>query len=71
MTYAEAIRMAGGVPVMRGTTEETGFKLTPEMLSNAITPRTKAVILTNPSNPTGMVYDREELQALAECDPAL
>ena len=56
VTYAEAIVE---------TTEETGFKLTPEMLSNAITPRTKAVILTNPSNPTGMVYDREELQALA------
>ena len=65
VTYAEAIRMAGGVPVIVETTETTGFKLTPEMLSDAITPRTKAVILTNPSNPTGMVYDREELQALA------
>lgn len=65
VTYAEAIRMAGGIPVIIHTTEETGFKLTAEMLSAAITPRTKAVILTNPSNPTGMVYSREELQALA------
>ena len=65
VTYAEAIRMAGGIPVIVETKEETGFKLTPEMLSNAISPRTKAVILTNPSNPTGMVYDRDELQALA------
>ena len=55
VTYAEAIRMAGGVPIIVETTEETGFKLTPEMLSNAITPRSKAVMLTNPSNPTGMV----------------
>ena len=65
VTYAEAIRMAGGIPVIVRTTEETGFKLTAEMLAAAITPRTKAVILTNPSNPTGMVYSREELQALA------
>lgn len=65
VTYAEAIRMAGGVPIIVETTEETGFKLTPDMLSNAITPRSKAVMLTNPSNPTGMVYSREELQALA------
>lgn len=65
VTYEEAIRMAGGVPYVVETTEATNFKLTPEMLSAAITPRTKAVILTNPSNPTGMVYTREELQALA------
>ena len=65
VTSAEAIRMAGGVPIIVETTEETGFKLTPEMLSSAITPRSKAVILTNPSNPTGMVYSREELQGLA------
>ena len=66
VTYAEAIRMAGGVPVIIDTTEETGFKLTAEMLEKAITTRTKALILTNPSNPTGMVYSREELLPLAE-----
>ena len=65
VTYAEAIRMSGGVPVIINTTEETGFKLTPSMLENAISPRSKAVILTNPSNPTGMVYSKEELQAIA------
>ena len=65
VTYAEAIRMAGGVPMIVETTEETDFKMTPEMLEGAITPRTKAVLLTNPSNPTGMVYSRDELQALA------
>lgn len=66
VTYAEAIRMAGGVPAIVETTEATGFKLTPEMLAGAITTRTKAIILTNPSNPTGMVYSREELEALAK-----
>jgi aspartate aminotransferase len=66
VTYAEAIRMAGGVPVIVETTEETGFKMTAEMLSSAITPNTKCLILTNPSNPTGMVYDREELSRLAQ-----
>ena len=66
VTYAEAIRMTGAVPVIVETTEETRFKLTPAMLEGAITPRTKCLILTNPSNPTGMVYSREELTALAQ-----
>lgn len=66
VTYAEAIRMAGGIPVIIQTTEETNFKLNTELLSSAITPRTKAIILTNPSNPTGMLYSKEELQALAD-----
>ena len=65
VTYAEAIRMAGADPVIVETTEETGFKMTADMLAAAITPKTKGVILTNPSNPTGMVYDREELTELA------
>lgn len=66
VTYAEAIRMAGAVPVIVETSEETGFKMTAKMLENAITDKTKCLILTNPSNPTGMVYHREELTALAE-----
>ena len=65
VTYEEAIRMAGATPVIVETTEETRFKMTSAMLEAAITPKTKAVILTNPSNPTGMVYNREELEALA------
>lgn len=66
VSYVEAIRMAGAVPVIVSTTEETRFKLTPQMLKDAITPKTKCVILTSPSNPTGMIYSREELEALAK-----
>ena len=66
VSYEEAIKMAGAVPAIVQTSEATRFKLNPEMLENAITPNTKAVILTNPSNPTGMLYSREELEALAE-----
>ena len=66
VTYAEAIRMAGAIPVIVETTEETGFKMTAKMLEDAVTDKTKCLILTNPSNPTGMVYGREELEALAD-----
>ena len=57
--------MVGGVPVVVTATEAEHFKLTAEKLSAAITPRTKAILLNNPSNPTGMMYDREELEAIA------
>lgn len=66
VSYLELIKMVGGVPVVVRATEEEQFKLTPEKLEGAITPRTKCIILNNPSNPTGMVYTREELQALAD-----
>jgi len=66
VSYEEAIKMAGAAPVIVQTSEDTRFKLTAEMLEQAITPNTKAVILTNPSNPTGMLYSRQELEALAE-----
>ena len=64
VTYVEIIRMAGGIPVVIDTDERTHFKITPEMLENAVTEKTKCLLLNNPSNPTGMVYTRKELEAL-------
>ena len=66
VSYYELIRMAGGVPVVVTATEAEDFKLSAEKLAAAITPRTKALILNNPSNPTGMMYGREELEAIAK-----
>lgn len=66
VSYYELIKMTGGVPVVVETTEEDGFNLTPEHLRAAITPKTKAIILNSPSNPTGMIYSREHLQAIAQ-----
>lgn len=66
VSYLELIRMVGGEPVVVTTEESAQFKLTPDQLRASITPKTKAIILNNPSNPTGMMYSREELQALAE-----
>ena len=66
VTYPELVKYHDGIPVSIETTEETNFKLTPEMLKKHITPKTKMLILTSPSNPTGAVYSKEELNALAE-----
>ncbi len=66
VSYYEIIKMVGGVPVVVYTSEEERFKLTPEKLAAAVTPKTKALIFNNPSNPTGMVYSREEMEAIAE-----
>ena len=66
VSYYELIKMVGGTPVIVTATEEEHFKLTPEKLSAAVTPKTKALILNNPSNPTGMMYGREELRAIAD-----
>ena len=65
VSYIELIKMVGGVPVVLHTTEAGQFKLTAAQLEAAVTPRTKAIILNNPSNPTGMMYGREELEAIA------
>ena len=65
VSYIERVRMVGGVPVVVTATEAEHFKLTAEKLEKAITPKTKAIMLNNPSNPTGMMYSREELEALA------
>ncbi len=66
VSYYELIRIVGGIPVMLPASEEEDFKITPEKLEQAITPQTKAIILNNPSNPTGMVYDAAQLRALAD-----
>ena len=66
VSYYEMIKMVGGIPVMVPATEEEHFKLTPAKLEAAITPKTKAIILNNPSNPTGMVYDEAQLRALTD-----
>ena len=65
VSYLELIKMMGGKPVVVTAGEKAGFKITAEQLAAAITPRTKALILNNPNNPTGMVYSREELEAIA------
>jgi aspartate aminotransferase len=65
VTYKEAVQMAGGVPVAITAEEADDFKNTADQLEAAITEKTKLLILNNPSNPTGMLYGREELKALA------
>lgn len=66
VSYPPIVTLAGGTPVIVTTSEEEGFKLLPEALEEAITPRTKAVIINSPSNPTGSAYTRSELEKLAE-----
>ena len=65
LSYAEMIRMAGAVPVEVRAQASANFKITAEQLEAAITDKTKMFMLNSPSNPTGMVYTREELEALA------
>jgi aspartate aminotransferase len=65
VSYPEMIRLAGATDVIVHAGADRGFKITPEQLAAAITPRTKAVVLNSPSNPTGAVYTRGELAALA------
>jgi aspartate/methionine/tyrosine aminotransferase len=64
VTYPESIRLAGGVPVVVDTDESTGFRATVEALEAARTPRTKALMFVSPSNPTGAVYPRDEVEAV-------
>ena len=66
VTYEEAIKMAGGVPVIIYAPEANGFKITKEQLEAAVTGKTKLFIINNPSNPTGMLYNEEQLRGLAE-----
>ena len=66
VSYLELIKMVGAQPVVVTAQESAGFKMSAQQLRDAITPKTKALILNNPSNPTGMVYSREELEAIAQ-----
>lgn len=61
VSYPEQVKLAGGVPVYIEGSEENQFKITPEQLQNAITKKTKAIIINSPSNPTGVIYSKEEL----------
>lgn len=66
VSYPDVVLFAGGTPVFVAAGADQGYKLRPEQLDAAITPRTKWVILNSPSNPTGAAYSRTELQALGE-----
>ena len=66
LSYPEMVRIVGGEPVFIQTREENNWKITPEDFENAMTPRTKMIIINSPGNPTGSVYTREELKALSE-----
>lgn len=65
VSYPEMVKLAGGVPVFVKATDAADFKVTVEQLADAVTDKTKLIILTSPSNPTGAVYSREELQKIA------
>ncbi len=65
-TYPEAVTLAGGVPVVVDTTEETGFRVTVEQLEKALTKRTKVLLFVSPDNPSGSVYPPEEVKAIGE-----
>ncbi|WP_286761215.1 pyridoxal phosphate-dependent aminotransferase [Salegentibacter sp. UBA1130] len=66
VSYAEIVKLAEGVPVEVPTSVETDFKMTPEQLEAAITPKTKMIWYSSPCNPSGMVYSKEELRGLAD-----
>ena len=66
VSYPEMVEIAGGKSVYIDTDLSTNFKITPEQLENAITEKTRMLILCSPSNPTGSVYSKDELEALAE-----
>lgn len=66
VSYPDMVRLAGGTPVFVTGREENGFKIMPDDLEKAITPKTKWFVLNSPSNPSGAAYSREELRALAD-----
>jgi len=66
LSYPEMVKLAGATPVILETTDRTEFKVTPDQLRAAITPRTRLFILNSPSNPTGSLYSREEIKQLGD-----
>jgi aspartate aminotransferase len=66
VSYPPMTLLADGTPVIVDTTEEQGFKMTPDQLDRAITGKTRAIVINSPSNPTGSAYTRKEIEALAE-----
>jgi len=66
LSYPEMVTLAGATPVVLQTSDATEFKLTPDQLKSALTPRTRLLILNSPSNPTGSVYSPDELRALGD-----
>ena len=66
VSYPPMVALANGTPVIVETTEKNEFKITPEELKKAITPKTKALIINSPSNPTGSAYTKKELEKIAE-----
>jgi aspartate aminotransferase len=66
LSYPEMVKLAGATPVIIATSDKTEFKVTPQQLRAAITPRTRLFVLNSPSNPTGSVYTPEEIKALGD-----
>src|SRR5262249_40281245 len=66
VSYSDLVKLTGATPVVIPTSEEQGFKLSAERFRAAVTPRTRLLMINSPSNPTGVVYDRAELKAMAD-----
>jgi aspartate aminotransferase len=66
VSYSDLVKLTGATPVVIPTTEERGFKLSPDQFLAGVTPRTKLLMINSPSNPTGVVYERRELEGLAD-----
>lgn len=66
VSYPEMVKLAGATPIIVEAGDDQGFKVTPEQLEEAVTEKTRLVVLNSPSNPTGAVYSRQELEALME-----
>src|SRR5688500_258666 len=66
VSYLEILKIAEGIPVVINTGIDSDFKITPQQLEKAITPKTKLIMFSSPCNPTGTVYTKDELKAIAE-----
>jgi len=66
LSYTQSVLLYGATPIVVNTTQESGFKITPEALDESITSKTKWLVINSPGNPTGSIYTRVELQALAD-----